>query len=71
VTPVLEIDHRLVGSGDVGPITQRLKDTYFAAIYGRNPRYASWCTPVYPEGNGRPRAHAGVPAGMTAADPAK
>src|SRR3954451_9878549 len=48
VTPVLEIDYRPVGGGGVGPITQRLKDLYFGAIYGRNPKYMEWCTPVYP-----------------------
>ncbi len=47
VTPVLEIDHRPIADGDVGPITERLRDLYFAAITGRSPKYRDWCTPVY------------------------
>jgi branched-chain amino acid aminotransferase len=46
VTPILEIDRRPVGSGDIGPITRKLKDRYFNIIYGRVPQYAHWCTPV-------------------------
>jgi branched-chain amino acid aminotransferase len=46
VTSVIEVDHRPVGSGDTGPITKRLQEIYFHIIYGRDPRYAHWCTPV-------------------------
>lgn len=46
VTPILEVDRRLVANGDVGPITKQLQKLYFDIIYGRNPKYASWCTPV-------------------------
>jgi branched-chain amino acid aminotransferase len=62
VTPVLEIDYRPVGGGGVGPITQRLKDLYFAAIYGRNPKYMEWCTPVYSEGSSRGGPSLAAPA---------
>jgi branched-chain amino acid aminotransferase len=46
VTPILEIDHRKVGNGAIGPITRQLKDRYFNIIYGRVSEYAHWCTPV-------------------------
>jgi branched-chain amino acid aminotransferase len=46
VTPVLEVDRRKVGAGDIGPITRQLKDRYFNIIYGRVPEYAHWVTPV-------------------------
>ncbi len=68
VTPVLEIDHRPIADGDVGPITQRLKDLYFAAIYGRNKKYLDWCTPVY--GEPRDDAVPAVPLAARAGDPA-
>jgi branched-chain amino acid aminotransferase len=47
VSPIAEIDHRLVGDGEIGPITHKLQDLYHASIEGRNPRYLKWCTPVY------------------------
>jgi branched-chain amino acid aminotransferase len=47
VTPVLEIDHRPVATGDVGPITLLLRDRYADVIVGRNEKYAAWCRPVY------------------------
>ncbi len=47
VTPVTEIDHRKVGSGQVGEITKRLQDLYFDVILGKNKKYIDWCTPAY------------------------
>ena len=47
ISPVTSIDHRTVGKGEPGPITQKLSHTYFDAVRGRAPRYRSWVTPVY------------------------
>jgi branched-chain amino acid aminotransferase len=47
VSPVIEIDHRRVGDGAIGPITARVKDTYFDAVRGRLPAYQDWLIPVY------------------------
>ncbi|HEX5465627.1 MAG TPA: branched-chain amino acid transaminase [Candidatus Limnocylindrales bacterium] len=47
VSPVVEVDHRAVGEGQVGPIAAKLQALYFDAVRGRLPRYASWLTPVY------------------------
>ncbi len=46
VTPIIEVDRRRVANGEIGPVTKRLQEIYFAAIYGRSPKYARWCTPV-------------------------
>jgi branched-chain amino acid aminotransferase len=46
VTPILEVDRRLVATGDVGPISKKLQMLYFDIIYGRNPKYRRWCTAV-------------------------
>lgn len=48
VSPVIEVDHRKVGSGRPGPISLRLQQRYFDAVRGNLPEYASWVTPVYP-----------------------
>ena len=46
LTPVREIDDRRVGSGQPGPITQRLQAAYFDTVRGKNPRYAHWLTKI-------------------------
>ncbi len=48
ITPVLEVDHRKVGNGSIGPVTGKLMKLYKDAITGRNKKYLEWCTPVYP-----------------------
>ncbi len=40
------IDGRPVGTGQIGPITERLRTVFFDTVRGRNSRYASWLTPV-------------------------
>ncbi|TAM65006.1 MAG: branched-chain amino acid transaminase [Chloroflexota bacterium] len=47
VSAVVEVDHRPVGDGQVGPIASQLQALYFDAARGRLPQYASWLTPVY------------------------
>jgi len=47
IMAVKEIDHRPVGIGDIGPFTQKLQASYFAAVRGQTPKYRKWCTPVY------------------------
>jgi branched-chain amino acid aminotransferase len=48
VTPVLEIDHRKVGTGEVGRITKALQDLYFDVIRGKHSKYIHWCTTASP-----------------------
>jgi len=47
VTPVVELDHRPIGDGKVGPVTARLSEIYFDVIRGKNSKYAHWCLPCY------------------------
>ncbi len=47
ITPVAEIDRRKVGNGEIGEITKKLQEIYSDVIRGDNPKYLSWCTPVY------------------------
>jgi len=48
VAAIVEIDHRPLGDGTLGPITRQIQDLYFRTVRGKNPRYAHWVTPVYP-----------------------
>ena len=46
VSPVVEVDHRKVGSGAVGPLARLVRDRYFDAVRGRLPEYQHWLTPI-------------------------
>ena len=46
VTPIRELDNRLIGSGQCGPITKKLQAAFFDVVNGRNVKYQSWLTPV-------------------------
>lgn len=47
VAGVVEIDHRKVGTGKVGPVTKQLQDLYFRVVRGSHDKYMGWVTPVY------------------------
>jgi len=47
IIPVTRVDHRPVGSGVPGPITEQIRRIFFDAVRGKTPRYRSWCEPVY------------------------
>ena len=48
ISPVIEIDHRPVGSGEVGPIGRLVRERYFNAVRGRLPEYRHWLTEIKP-----------------------
>ena len=50
ITPMGELDNRKIGDGEMGPVTKKLQDIYFATVKGDNPDYMDWCTPVVPGG---------------------
>jgi branched-chain amino acid aminotransferase len=58
VAPVTRVDHRPVGDGIIGPVTQRLRQLYFDAVRGRLPQYRKWLLPVYGSGHGVARGAA-------------
>ncbi len=46
VLPIRQLDGRLVGSGQRGPITRELQSLYFDVVHGRQTPYRSWLAPV-------------------------
>lgn len=46
VTPIRELDNRLIGSGTRGPITEKLQSLFFDVVHGRDERYLDWLTTV-------------------------
>lgn len=47
IAPIAEIDHRPIGDGSVGPITQKIQELYFRVVRGQVAAYKKWCTPVF------------------------
>jgi branched-chain amino acid aminotransferase len=47
VSPVIEVDHRKVGTGEIGAITRKIQNRYFDAVRGKLPQYRHWVTPIY------------------------
>ena len=48
LTPVVELDHRLIADGKAGPVSSKLQRMYFDIVVGRNEKYRHWCTPASP-----------------------
>jgi branched-chain amino acid aminotransferase len=44
VTPVREVDNRRIGTGQPGPVTKKLQDTFFRTVHGEEARYREWLT---------------------------
>ena len=44
VTPIREVDARIIGSGSRGPITEKLQTAYFDVVAGKNPDYIKYLT---------------------------
>jgi len=47
VAPVVRVDHRPVGSGQIGPVTAELRHLYTQAAHGRLEAWRQWLMPVY------------------------
>jgi branched-chain amino acid aminotransferase len=44
VTPIREVDARIIGAGTRGPITEKLQTAYFDVVAGKNPDYIKHLT---------------------------
>jgi branched-chain amino acid aminotransferase len=47
ITPVVEIDGRIIGDGKPGPVTKKLAELYAKVVRGQVEKYLRWVTPVY------------------------
>ncbi|MBI5694928.1 MAG: branched-chain-amino-acid transaminase [Nitrospirae bacterium] len=46
ITPIRELDDRLIGGGKPGPITKKLQKTFFDIVEGRSAKHKEWLTKV-------------------------
>ncbi|MRD56590.1 branched-chain amino acid transaminase [Betaproteobacteria bacterium LSUCC0115] len=42
VTPIRELDDRVIGNGGRGPITKKIQDLFFDVVSGKAPAYSHW-----------------------------
>ena len=47
ISPIVTIDHRKLGTGEVGPIATKLQKLYFDVVKGKVDKYKEWCMPIY------------------------
>ncbi len=47
VVNIAKVDHRVVGTGQLGPVVRAIRDLYFDVVRGKVAQYQAWCTPVY------------------------
>ncbi|MDP3049518.1 MAG: branched-chain amino acid transaminase [Thermodesulfovibrionales bacterium] len=46
VTPIREVDGRVIGEGRAGRITKKLQSIFFDSVKGKNKKYESWITRI-------------------------
>jgi branched-chain amino acid aminotransferase len=46
VTPIRELDRRVIGAGSRGPVTEKIQTLFFDVVNGRNSQFKHWLTPV-------------------------
>ncbi len=44
---ISEIDRRIIGNGEIGPITKHLKEIYQTIVLGNHQEYQYWVLPIY------------------------
>jgi branched-chain amino acid aminotransferase len=47
IAAVTKVEHRVIGSGEMGPATTRLRDLYFDVVSGQVEKYQHWLASVY------------------------
>jgi branched-chain amino acid aminotransferase len=50
VTPIRELDGRIIGAGKAGPVTQAIQKAFFDVVTGKDRKHRHWLTPVDKKG---------------------
>jgi branched-chain amino acid aminotransferase len=46
VTPIRELDGRVIGEGRAGPVTKAIQKAFFDVVTGKDKKHRHWLTPV-------------------------
>jgi branched-chain amino acid aminotransferase len=52
IAAITKVDHRNVGTGQMGERTVELKKFFLDVVHGRNPKYRNWCYPIFEKAPG-------------------
>lgn len=47
IASITQVEHRKIGTGSMGEVTQNLRDLYFKVVQGKVEKYRDWLMPVY------------------------
>lgn len=47
VSPVVEVDHRIIGDGKIGSVSEKLAQAFNDVLLGKNEKYMHWLTPIF------------------------
>ncbi len=47
ITPIREVDNRMIGTGKPGPVTKELQTAFFDVVHGRDSRHREWLASVH------------------------
>ncbi len=47
IAAITKVDHRPIGTGQLGSLTAKLRTLYFDVVKGKAPKYREFCYPVY------------------------
>ena len=50
VTPIRELDGRVIGAGKAGPVTKAIQKAFFDVVTGKDRKRRHWLTPVKAKG---------------------
>jgi len=51
IAPIATVDHRVIGAGGIGQISDKIRQLYTEICRGEMPKYHKWLTPVYNKGD--------------------
>jgi branched-chain amino acid aminotransferase len=46
ITPIREVDNRVIGEGSMGPLTKKLQTRFFDIVRGSDTSHPEWLTQV-------------------------
>ena len=58
VTPIRELDNRVIGEGKRGPVTTKIQQLFFDVIHGKVAKHRDWLSPVEEKAGAKSRAKA-------------
>ncbi|KAG2472641.1 MAG: putative branched-chain-amino-acid aminotransferase [Nitrosopumilales archaeon] len=47
ITPIIQLDHKKIGTGRLGKVTTKLMAAYSDVVMNKNEKYSHWITEVY------------------------